>query len=669
MINRILIANRGEIACRIIRTAKMMGIETVAVYSEPDTKARHRHLADHAVAIGGDSPASSYLDKDKIIAAAISSGADAIHPGYGFLSENPEFVEAAEAAGLIFIGPTADAMRAMGLKDRAKQLMDAAGIPVVPGYDGKDQSPDLLSRKADEIGYPVMIKARAGGGGKGMRRVENAADFRDALSSTKREAASRFGDVHVLLEKCINKPRHIEIQIFADTMGNTVHLFERDCTLQRRHQKVIEEAPAPGMNDETRRAMTIAAVTAAKAINYRGAGTVEFITDGSDGLKPDQFWFMEMNTRLQVEHPVTEMITGYDLVEWQILVASGKPLPVSQDDITINGHAIEARIYAEDAAAGFLPTPGVITYAEFPQSQRVDHGISTSDQISPFYDPMIAKVIANGHDRKAAMGAVYQALGATHIHGTVVNTSFLQTLINHQDVIKMTIDTTWIDRNLNGLNVEAALDDVYIAIMAITVAAADGAFVPIPHTQSGFRIWGHAQIMVRFALNKAIITRRITLFDDMVVVDLMAGEDGASSIQFSRVAHNADDAHDPSALTITNAENGLNYSVQWRDFFGQISVVVNNQRIRVNRIDRRDSQNHVDGGTRVIAPMTGIIRIIETAVGDKVKAGDVLVRMEAMKMEHALTAPCDGTISSINCGINETVNDSMVLAEIKQDDA
>ncbi|MGU9961656.1 MAG: acetyl/propionyl/methylcrotonyl-CoA carboxylase subunit alpha [Candidatus Puniceispirillales bacterium WSBS_2018_MAG_OTU23] len=669
MINRILIANRGEIACRIIRTAKMMGIETVAVYSEPDTKARHRHLADHAVAIGGDSPASSYLDKDKIIAAAISSGADAIHPGYGFLSENPEFVEAAEAAGLIFIGPTADAMRAMGLKDRAKQLMDAAGIPVVPGYDGKDQSPDLLSRKADEIGYPVMIKARAGGGGKGMRRVENAADFRDALSSTKREAASSFGDDHVLLEKCINKPRHIEIQIFADTMGNTVHLFERDCTLQRRHQKVIEEAPAPGMNDETRRAMTIAAVTAAKAINYRGAGTVEFITDGSDGLKPDQFWFMEMNTRLQVEHPVTEMITGYDLVEWQILVASGKPLPVSQDDITINGHAIEARIYAEDAAAGFLPTPGVITYAEFPQSQRVDHGISTSDQISPFYDPMIAKVIANGHDRKAAMGAVYQALGATHIHGTVVNTSFLQTLINHQDVIKMTIDTTWIDRNLNGLNVEAALDDVYIAIMAITVAAADGAFVPIPHTQSGFRIWGHAQIMVRFALNKAIITRRITLFDDMVVVDLMAGEDGASSIQFSRVAHNADDAHDPSALTITNAENGLNYSVQWRDFFGQISVVVNNQRIRVNRIDRRDSQNHVDGGTRVIAPMTGIIRIIETAVGDKVKAGDVLVRMEAMKMEHALTAPCDGTISSINCGINETVNDSMVLAEIKQDDA
>jgi len=419
MIKSILIANRGEIACRIIKTAQDMGIKTVAIASRPDAGARHTKRADHVVMIGGDSAATSYLDQDKVIKAALESGADAIHPGYGFLSENPEFVDAVEKAGLTFIGPTADAIRKMGLKDKAKQLMSAAGVPVVPGYDEADQSDEVLKKAADDIGYPVMIKARAGGGGKGMRRVDDESGFIDALQSTRREAAASFGDDHVLIEKCITAPRHIEVQVFADTHGNIVHLFERDCTLQRRHQKVIEEAPAPGMNEETRQAMTDAAVKAAAAISYRGAGTVEFIVDGSDGLKPDGFWFMEMNTRLQVEHPVTEMITGFDLVRWQILVASGEKLPVQQDEINICGHAVEARVYAEDAAAGFLPAPGKISKAVFPESGRIDHGINDVDMISPFYDPMIAKVITAAPSRDEAMDDLVSALSQTHLMGTV----------------------------------------------------------------------------------------------------------------------------------------------------------------------------------------------------------------------------------------------------------
>ncbi|HSO48075.1 MAG TPA: biotin carboxylase N-terminal domain-containing protein, partial [Rhizobiaceae bacterium] len=431
MFTRILIANRGEIACRVIRTARRMGISTVAVYSDADAKAMHVRMADEAVRIGPPPAAESYLDIDAIIEAAKRTGAQAIHPGYGFLSENPDFVEAVEAAGLVFIGPSAASIRAMGLKDAAKRLMEKAGVPVVPGYHGEAQELLILAGKANEIGFPVLIKARAGGGGKGMRLVEKPEDFREALASARREAKAAFGDDRVLVEKYIEKPRHIEVQVFGDNHGNVVHLFERDCSLQRRHQKVIEEAPAPGMTGEMRAAMTDAAVKAAQAINYSGAGTIEFIVDGSNGLRPDGFWFMEMNTRLQVEHPVTEMITGLDLVEWQLRVAAGERLPRTQHEIELCGHAVEARIYAEDASRGFLPAIGTLHHLRFPKGLRVDSGVAEGDAIEPWYDPMIAKVISQAPDRAGALAMLADGLEATQIAGCVTNTAFLARLARH----------------------------------------------------------------------------------------------------------------------------------------------------------------------------------------------------------------------------------------------
>src|SRR5689334_12056198 len=395
MISSLLIANRGEIACRVIRTARRLGIRTVAVYSDADAKALHVRMADEAVHIGPSPARESYLVGEKIIAAAKQTGAEAIHPGYGFLSENADFAEAVIDAGLIWVGPKPDSIRAMGLKDAAKKLMADAGVPVTPGYLGENQDPKHLKSEADAIGYPVLIKAVAGGGGKGMRRVDDAAGFDEALDSAKREAASSFGDDRVLIEKYILSPRHIEVQVFGDSHGNVVHLFERDCSLQRRHQKVIEEAPAPGMDEETREAVCGAAVRAAQAVNYEGAGTIEFIADASEGLRADRIWFMEMNTRLQVEHPVTEEITGQDLVEWQFRVASGERLPKTQDELTITRHAIEARLYAEDPAKGFLPSVGSLFNLAMPTHCRVEAGVEEDDEISPFYDPMIAKFIVH----------------------------------------------------------------------------------------------------------------------------------------------------------------------------------------------------------------------------------------------------------------------------------
>ncbi|HEX8555182.1 MAG TPA: biotin carboxylase N-terminal domain-containing protein, partial [Sphingomonas sp.] len=396
MITSLLIANRGEIACRIIRTARAMGVRTVAVYSDADAGALHVRQADEAVHIGASPARESYLVGERIIAAAKSSGAEAIHPGYGFLSENADFAQAVIDAGLIWVGPRPDSIRAMGLKDAAKARMIAAGVPVTPGYLGEDQSPGRLQAEADAIGYPVLIKAVAGGGGKGMRIVENSAQFAEMLASCRREAAASFGDDRVLIEKYIERPRHIEVQVFGDTHGNVVHLFERDCSLQRRHQKVIEEAPAPGMDEATRAAVCGAAVKAAQAVDYVGAGTIEFIADASEGLRPDRVWFMEMNTRLQVEHPVTEEITGQDLVEWQLRVASGEPLPLKQDQLSIRGWAMEARLYAEDPAQEFLPSTGRLDHFVLPRGVRIDTGVEEGDRISPYYDPMIAKVIARG---------------------------------------------------------------------------------------------------------------------------------------------------------------------------------------------------------------------------------------------------------------------------------
>ncbi|WP_281954247.1 acetyl-CoA carboxylase biotin carboxylase subunit, partial [Pseudophaeobacter arcticus] len=451
MFNKILIANRGEIACRVIETARSLGVKTVAVYSDADRAAKHVAMADEACHIGhGPAPADSYLLGDEIIAQAQAMGAQAIHPGYGFLSENPNFVEAVEAAGLTFIGPSADAIRKMGLKDAAKVLMEQAGVPVVPGYHGANQQAEFLQAEADKIGYPVLIKAVAGGGGKGMRLVESPADFAEALASAQGEATTAFGNPDVLIEKYIQHPRHIEIQVFGDGT-RAVHLFERDCSLQRRHQKVIEEAPAPGMTDEMRAAMGEAGVRAAEAIGYKGAGTVEFIVDGSDGLRADGFWFMEMNTRLQVEHPVSELITGVDLVEWQLRVAAGESLPKQQDELTITGHAFEARLYAEDVPKGFLPATGTLTHLKFPANCRADSGVRAGDTISPWYDPMISKVIVHGPTRDIALSRLSQALAETEVGGTVTNLAFLGALAAHESFAAGQVDTGLIARDLEQL--------------------------------------------------------------------------------------------------------------------------------------------------------------------------------------------------------------------------
>ncbi|HEX8606289.1 MAG TPA: acetyl/propionyl/methylcrotonyl-CoA carboxylase subunit alpha, partial [Pseudoduganella sp.] len=478
MFKKILIANRGEIACRVAATARKMGIRTVAVYSEADANAKHVAVCDEAVLLGPAPAKESYLCGDKIIAVALATGAEAIHPGYGFLSENAEFAESCHAAGLVFIGPPASAMRAMGSKSAAKTLMEKAGVPLVPGYHGDDQDAGLLQREADRIGYPVLLKASAGGGGKGMRVVDSSEAFREALASCKREAISSFGDDKVLAEKYLQRPRHIEIQVFADTHGNCLYLFERDCSVQRRHQKVLEEAPAPGMSEERRAAMGDAAVAAAQAVGYVGAGTVEFIAN-QDG----SFYFMEMNTRLQVEHPVTEMITGLDLVEWQLRVAAGEPLPKRQDELKIHGHALEARIYAENPDKGFLPSIGTLRHLDTPDAVqfevggtpghpaavRVDSGVREGDAISPFYDPMIAKLIVWGADRRQALARMAQALSQYQIVGLAGNVSFLKRLVESEAFSNADLDTGLIERNAETLFPPAR--SVPVAALALAAVA------------------------------------------------------------------------------------------------------------------------------------------------------------------------------------------------------
>ena len=453
MFKSVLIANRGEIACRIARTAKRLGLRTIAVYSQADRNALHVRLCDEAHDIGPAPAAESYLRIDALIAAARSARADCIHPGYGFLSENADFAQACIDAGIVFIGPPPAAIRAMGLKDRAKALMETAGVPVVPGYHGELQEPKFLKQKAYEIGYPVLIKPVAGGGGKGMRRVDRHADFEPALEAAQREATSAFGDARVLIEKYVTAPRHIEMQIFADRQGNVIHLNERDCSLQRRHQKVIEEAPAPGMSADLRAAMGEAAVAAAKAAAYEGAGTIEFIADGSGGLKRDGFWFLEMNTRLQVEHPVTESITGLDLVEWQFRVAAGERLPLTQDQVLLAGHAVEARLYAEDPERGFLPSTGKLLALQFPSAEglRIDSGVEAGSEITPYYDPLIAKLIAHGESREQALERLGEALDKTMVIGPRSNAGFLAALCRAAAFRAGDFDTGFIDRHLAEL--------------------------------------------------------------------------------------------------------------------------------------------------------------------------------------------------------------------------
>ena len=625
LFDTILVANRGEIACRVIESARAMGVRSVAVYSDADAGARHVALADEAVHIGGAAPSESYLRTEAILAAAAATGAQAIHPGYGFLSENPDFVEAVEAAGLVFIGPSAKAIRAMGLKDAAKALMEEAGVPVVPGYHGADQSDDVLSKAADEIGYPVLIKAVAGGGGKGMRLVESAADFAEALESARGEARTAFGNPDVLVEKFVEKPRHIEVQVFGDGT-RAVHLFERDCSLQRRHQKVIEEAPAPGMTEEMRAAMGQAAVRAAEAIGYKGAGTVEFIVDGSDGLRADGFWFMEMNTRLQVEHPVTEAITGVDLVEWQLRVAAGEPLPVAQEDLTITGHAFEARLYAEDVPAGFLPATGRLAHLAFPAGARSDTGVRSGDVISPHYDPMIAKIITHGATRDIALKRLGQALRETQVAGTVTNLAFLGALAGHAGFAAGDVDTGLIGRDLEALAAAPEPTAPAMAWAALVALGLDGAPAPL----DGFVMWapmGRDVVLRRgdADLTCRVVTRsgrsHLVTLPDGIVVEALYDAAGWTLDGDTAPAHHLE-----------------GHKVTVFDGYGQAFE-------RIDPLDR--VAEAAAGGNLIEAPMPGLVKVMRAEAGQSVSAGDRLAVLEAMKMEHSLTAPRDGVVAEV----------------------
>ena len=626
MITSLLIANRGEIACRIIGTARRLGIRTVAVYSEADADARHVRLADAAVAIGPAPARESYLVGDRILAAARESGAEAIHPGYGFLSENADFAEAVIAAGLVWVGPDAASIRAMGLKDAAKQRMIDAGVPVTPGYLGEDQSAERLAAEAQAIGYPVLIKAVAGGGGKGMRRVDGPAQFAELLQSCRREAASAFGDDRVLIEKYILSPRHIEVQVFGDTHGNVVHLFERDCSLQRRHQKVIEEAPAPGMDADTREAICAAAVRAAKAVDYVGAGTIEFIADGSEGLRADRIWFMEMNTRLQVEHPVTEAITGVDLVEWQLRVASGEPLPLRQDQLAIDGWAMEARLYAEDPATGFLPSTGPLEVLRLPGTEaglRYDMGAEAGDRVSDQYDPMLGKLIARGQTRDDAAEALATACRLAQVWPVRTNLGFAARCLSHPEFRSAAVDTGFIERHL------AELTEPALPLDAMARWAADELAEP-----RGEGPWERGS---GFRLNAAP-RREVALLDD-------------------RGGRYAVDLAEPAAQAFGGFDTDEGPVVQHG---GEL------RRFRRFRAEGAAGGGAADGS--LLAPMPGRVTAVDVAAGQAVAKGQRLLTLEAMKMEHGLVAPFDGTVAELPAAAGAQVREGSLLVRVEREE-
>jgi len=645
MIKSVLIANRGEIACRIIRTARAMGIRTAAVYSDADAKALHVRQADEAVHIGPSPARESYLVGEKIIAAAKATGAEAIHPGYGFLSENADFAQNVIDAGLIWVGPKPASIRAMGLKDAAKERMIAAGVPVTPGYLGEDQRPEHLRAEADKIGYPVLIKAVAGGGGKGMRRVDAAEDFADALLSCQREAASSFGDDRVLIEKYILSPRHIEVQVFGDGHGNVVHLFERDCSLQRRHQKVIEEAPAPGMDETTREAICAAAVRAAKAVDYVGAGTIEFIADASEGLRADRIWFMEMNTRLQVEHPVTEEITGQDLVEWQLRVASGEALPKRQDELAINGWAMEARLYAEDPSKGFLPSTGNLESLSLPYGARVDTGVGKGSSVSPYYDPMIAKIICHGSSRDGARLALADACQSVMVRPVRTNAEFLVRALNDPAFASGTIDTGLIERHLEALTERERPDAALLSAGALQflqhpdnsrmedpVLSGTGAREHVIgpatrwNTMFGFRLNASPNHVVRLSVDEEVMT-----------IDL----DEGGLVEPGRYDF------DDRGVWVAHEDHGHHH------YFA------------------RPGSNFAGGAASagdgaILSPMPGRIIAVSVAAGDTVTKGQKLVTLEAMKMEHSLTAPFDGIVAELDAETGGQVSEGKMLVRVEK---
>lgn len=658
MFTKILIANRGEIACRVIATCRRLGIATVAVYSDADRNARHVRLADEAIAIGPAPAAESYLRSDVILEAARRSGAQAIHPGYGFLSENAAFADACAAAGVVFIGPPASAIRAMGDKSAAKALMQQAGVPLTPGYHGDNQDPQFLREQADAIGYPVLIKASAGGGGKGMRRVDDSAAFIEALASCQREARSAFGNDHVLVEKYVLRPRHIEIQVFGDGHGNVVHLFERDCSVQRRHQKVLEEAPAPGMTAERRAAMGKAAVDAARAVGYVGAGTVEFIASPEG-----DFYFMEMNTRLQVEHPVTEFITGTDLVAWQLRVAAGQPLPKRQDELAIHGHALEARLYAEDADKGFLPSIGTLRHLRLPLESanvRVDTGVEQGDTITPFYDPMIAKLIVWDVDREAALRRMQQALAACQVVGVTTNAGFLRRLVGTGSFSQAKLDTALIEREQDALAAPAAGNEALWTLAAIAAAVTtasaevDARDPRSPwQAQDGWRIGASASRLLPLQQGERQHTLQVWT------------QPGGW-----RVQRDAEPAQQASGRFADGQLDVTLDGQRWRAGVlrdaGQVYLFTpqGQQRFTVHDPVGESEQATADAGS-LLAPMPG--RIVATLVepGSKVSRGTPLVVLEAMKMEHTLAAPADGTVHGYRAKAGEQVVDGAVLVDFE----
>ncbi len=634
MISKLLIANRGEIACRVMRTARQMGIATVAVYSDADAKALHVRSADEAVHIGPSPAAESYLVGEKIIAAAKQTGADAIHPGYGFLSENADFAQAVIDAGLIWVGPKPDSIRAMGLKDAAKERMIAAGVPVTPGYLGPDQSKARLKAEADAIGYPVLIKAVAGGGGKGMRKVDADGEFLAALESCRREAKASFGNDEVLLEKWITSPRHIEVQVFGDAHGNVVHLFERDCSLQRRHQKVIEEAPAPGMDEATREAICAAAVRAAKAVDYEGAGTIEFIADASAGLRADRIFFMEMNTRLQVEHPVTEEITGVDLVEWQLRVASGEPIPLRQEELSINGWAIEARLYAEDPASGFLPSTGPLDHLVFGDADRVETGVEQGGAVSPFYDPMIAKLVCHADDRDAAIDNLLFAVSETEVWPVRTNAGFLARALDSEAFRTANLDTGFIAAAGDDL-IPPSVPDEALWQVAARIAADDALADPL----AGFRLNGMPRRSI--TLSNAGDTRLIELDDARQNIVAVGSE--------------TDELYTSDSDTADIVTGYLD---------GDEAIVFAAGTAHRFMLASRGTGHHSAHDGDIIAPMPGKVIAVDVAEGDTVTAGQRLMVLEAMKMEHALTAPFDGTVTELTATPGGQVQVEALLAVV-----
>ncbi|KQW30525.1 acetyl/propionyl/methylcrotonyl-CoA carboxylase subunit alpha [Acidovorax sp. Root402] len=670
MFNKILIANRGEIACRVAATAKRLGVKTVAVYSDADANAKHVAVCDEAVHIGGSAPKDSYLRWERIIEAAKATGAQAVHPGYGFLSENEDFAKACADAGLVFIGPPASAINAMGLKAESKRLMEQAQVPLVPGYHGADQDPALLQREADRIGYPVLIKASAGGGGKGMRAVDKAEDFAAALDSCKREAINSFGDDAVLVEKYVQRPRHIEIQVFGDTHGNCVYLFERDCSVQRRHQKVLEEAPAPGMTPELRARMGEAAVAAAKAVNYVGAGTVEFIVEqpgGYDAPEQMKFYFMEMNTRLQVEHPVTEAITGLDLVEWQLRVASGEPLPLQQQDLRITGHAIEARICAENPDNNFLPATGALNVYALPDcvtfergAVRVDSGVRQGDAISPFYDSMVAKLIVHGDTREQALARLDEALAQTHIVGLATNVQFLRRVARTDAFARAKLDTALIPREQAVLFHQEPVGLPLAAAAAVAQAllnerTSEG--VDPFSRRDGFHTHGVVQRRFEFEFGgehaKALLT-----YERGGGLHLKVGE-GDAAVSGSLVFG----AAPQGAIELQFAGQRTRAAVYAQGEVDHVFTPLGATQITAIDLLAHAGEAAAEGG-RLTAPMPGKVVSFAVKAGDKVAKGQPLAVMEAMKMEHTIAAPADGVVQELLYAPGDQVTEGAELLKL-----